>query len=279
MRQAIVLGTAQWGQGYGITNPIARLSDSEVLKVLETAQTRGIRKLDTASGYQDAEIRVTELAPAFDVQTKIPALNLSPHELQREVSRRVARQPSDRQLSILIHDWSLLDEPERISAIKVLSSFRDSGDIARVGISVYEEAELMKPLDVVAQLDVIQIPISLLDQRLVLSSTVRELRKSGVCFQARSIFLQGLLLRDPVEGMVHPEIAKFRERAEGIQYGRLGLCIGFIKAQDWIDEVVLGVTTEVELTEIFETFIAADDSQLWDDWASTDVNLLDPRTW
>ena len=43
-------------------------------------------------------------------------------------------------------------------------------------------------------LDIVQVPLSLLDQRLIQDGTVKKLTARGTSIHARSIYLQGLLL-------------------------------------------------------------------------------------
>ena len=55
--------------------------------------------------------------------------------------------------------------------------------------------------------------------------------------------------------------------------------MSFIREQAWIDDVVFGVTSSIELKNILESFGAEPLQLSWDDWGSTSVELLDPRTW
>jgi hypothetical protein len=48
---------------------------------------------------------------------------------------------------------------------------------------------------------------------------------------------------------------------------------------EWVDEVVVGVTTDVELQAALEAWQAPPLSMESELWASSDVDLLDPRRW
>ena len=69
--QSVILGTAQWGLDYGVTNTAGRLSDEAVREVADSAWALGIRTLDTAPAYGDAEERIPSLGHGFAVQTKV----------------------------------------------------------------------------------------------------------------------------------------------------------------------------------------------------------------
>jgi aryl-alcohol dehydrogenase-like predicted oxidoreductase len=52
---SLVLGTVQFGLNYGINNQSGKPETEEVRELLSIASSEGIRELDTAQGYGDAE--------------------------------------------------------------------------------------------------------------------------------------------------------------------------------------------------------------------------------
>lgn len=65
------LGTVQFGQAYGVSNTRGQVSQSEVRAILAGAAQAGIRVLDTAANYGEAEavLAQQDIAP-FRVVTK-----------------------------------------------------------------------------------------------------------------------------------------------------------------------------------------------------------------
>ena len=59
--EKLIIGTAQWGLDYGISNSNGKTGKCEIANILETANKYGINTLDTASAYGDAE-KVIKLA-------------------------------------------------------------------------------------------------------------------------------------------------------------------------------------------------------------------------
>ena len=86
--QSIVLGTAQWGSDYGVTNAVGRLSDASLAGLASTALELGIVDLDTAPVYGDAEERISPWARSFSITTKVAASGLTPSLSQRRWLRR-----------------------------------------------------------------------------------------------------------------------------------------------------------------------------------------------
>ncbi|MFM8894579.1 MAG: aldo/keto reductase, partial [Actinomycetales bacterium] len=67
----LVLGTAQWGTGYGITSRVARIDDDELGRIVDVAHRAGITAVDTAPAYGDAEQRLRPYAQQFAITTKV----------------------------------------------------------------------------------------------------------------------------------------------------------------------------------------------------------------
>jgi aryl-alcohol dehydrogenase-like predicted oxidoreductase len=72
--QSLILGTAQWGLGYGATNTVGRLTDGAIDGVLGVARALGIALLDTAPAYGEAEVWIGTLAQGFGIQTKVSGM-------------------------------------------------------------------------------------------------------------------------------------------------------------------------------------------------------------
>ena len=68
----IILGTVQWGFNSGISNKNGIPSINELNEILLFAKREGIKMLDTASSYGDAEQKIGDNAKGeFDIITKI----------------------------------------------------------------------------------------------------------------------------------------------------------------------------------------------------------------
>ena len=67
--------------------------------------------------------------------------------------------------------------------------------IKKIGISIYNENSVRKltQLDVI---DIVQIPLNLCDRRFIRKKNMNFFKKKNIRVQARSIFLQGLLLQN-----------------------------------------------------------------------------------
>lgn len=298
--QRIALGTAQFGLDYGITNVGGRLGDDAAREVLRAAEAHGWTLLDTAGGYGDSEERLGALlrgqtGTSWEIITKTPAANkenFAPHDLAPfqaawAASRSRLGVSPDQPHALLVHhaDDLLVPGSERLH--DWLLSLREESVGPRIGVSVYDDAQIdalfsryggrARPFDIV------QLPASIADQRLVRGATAETLRRMGVEVHARSLFLQGLLL-------AAPEFAESRFPGRGEWVRRLqawagghGLtpvqaCVSFFRSSPSLGVAVIGVTNAQELRQIAQAFATAPVLD-WGEWADNDPRWVDPRRW
>jgi aryl-alcohol dehydrogenase-like predicted oxidoreductase len=60
--ERVILGTAQFGLSYGISNEGGRVARDEVAGILSLASAEGVAALDTAAAYGDSEAVLGSLA-------------------------------------------------------------------------------------------------------------------------------------------------------------------------------------------------------------------------
>jgi len=274
----VLLGTAQWGLDYGITNSRGILEDEALHSIVSEANSWGIKSLDTSPAYGTAESRIPLLAPGFRIQTKC----LAGEDSQRtpaESFRHSISACGVRPERLLIHDWSAASPHARANAVREIEALRESGEVLAVGVSAYSEADIEDALSMFTTLDLVQVPISILDQRLVGSSIIETARFGSTRIQARSIFLQGVLLSGDTRFSSHPDVLSFNARAVAIGATQLELAIAFLAAQEWVDEVTFGVTSSSELNAIMKAMAHSNAVDDLTGLASSDHLLLDPRSW
>ena len=194
----LALGTVQFGLDYGINNTAGRPTDATVSEILQTAQAAGLNLLDTAAGYGDSETRLgdwlsqyKEPSAPFELVTKLAAGPTRRVRQQLEESLGRLRQASIH--GVLFHDFNALrQEP---AAWAALQEARAAGIVKRIGGSLYHphEAEWLLAHDL--DIDLVQVPFNVLDQRF--GTILPTLQQRGVEVHVRSAFLQGLLLREP----------------------------------------------------------------------------------
>jgi aryl-alcohol dehydrogenase-like predicted oxidoreductase len=124
-----------------------------------------------------------------------------------------------------------------------------SGYTDRVGVSVYtaEDIEGMLPYDIFS---VIQVPMSVFDQRLIAGGYTKRLQEREYTVFVRSVFLQGLFFLDPdkIEDPIlleyaAPQIRLLRQIAQDAGISVAQLAIAFIRDCAGVTSLVLGADT------------------------------------
>jgi aryl-alcohol dehydrogenase-like predicted oxidoreductase len=194
LAQRLALGTAQFGLAYGLNNQAGQPSTVAVAQVLAAAQAAGLTLLDTAAAYGNSEARLGELAggnQAFSLITKLAAG--PPAQVAQHLAESLARLRRAQLYGVLFHAFGPLQaEP---AAWEALQAARAAGQVARIGVSLYHPHEAEWLLAEGWDIDLVQVPFNVLDQRF--AAVLPRLAARGVEVHVRSAFLQGLLLREP----------------------------------------------------------------------------------
>jgi len=258
----IALGSVQFGIPYGVSNNEGKTSKKQALSILNFAQKKGIRTIDTAPSYGDSERVLGKLfeGEEWDIITKtLPFNSKSINEEQIEQLRSVFRESlvSLHKKSIyglLVHSCNDLLKPGGEKIFREMERLREIGMVKKIGVSVYNSKQIAAILGKF-NIDLIQLPINILDQRLVSGGQLTRLKNHGVEIHARSVFLQGLLLMspnnipswfDPVRGVLE----SFHKEAKKRNMSVLQLALSFVQSIDEIDKVIVGVNTLRQLQEV-----------------------------
>ena len=271
------LGTVQFGQAYGVSNSRGQVSREEAAAILARAAQAGIGVLDTAANYGEAESVLAALDTApFRIVTKTISVK---DGVETVVARaRASKAALPRADTLLVHAAADLEDAALWPALQRLKA---EGVFAKIGISTYVADD---PAALAARLkpDVMQLPFSLLDQRLLKDGTLARLQDMGVEIHARSLFLQGLLLMEaPPEHLsdAAPHLATLRARLAAAGTTKLAAALGFVLSRPEIAIGLIGVTSAGELEEILAAAARPLPALDWDACALTDARILTPSLW
>ncbi len=270
------LGTVQFGQAYGVSNITGQVSPDDVCAILEHAAAAGIRVLDTAANYGEAEaVLACQNTQAFRVITKTASGRNGVEAVIARARQSAQTLGAD---TLLVHAAADLQDAALWPALQRLKS---EGVFGRVGISAYASddpaalAERFRP-------DVMQLAISMLDQRLIRDGTLARLKDLNVEVHARSIFLQGLLFMDTLpEKLRHaaPALVAIKDEIAKAGSTPLAAALGFVLSRPEIEVALVGVTQPIELEEILEAAANPAPVMDWRILALEDETALTPSRW
>jgi aryl-alcohol dehydrogenase-like predicted oxidoreductase len=293
MLQRLCLGTAQFGSHYGVSNRSGQPSEAEVAAILTHAAQAGVGYLDTAAGYTDAENLIGRHLPrghAMRIVTKLAPVTgaASGSQLARSlidgIEASMERLRVDRLYGVLLHRPDELAGPQADAIVEAMHRARADGLTDRIGASVYD-ADQLALIEKKLRPQLVQLPFSILDQRLALSGWLAKLKAAGSTIHARSIFLQGLLLMEPLDlpeffAPLRRTISELRARWAEQEVDPLAGCLAFALRQAEVDVVLIGVNSLAELRQIEAAVYTSDDIAI--DWVPPlpiDQSYLNPSRW
>ena len=202
----LTLGTAQLGQRYGIANTKGKPYLQSAIEILEFSLENGINSYDTAPAYGNSEEIIgkfirKKLKGEFNnifISSKLSPIqiekNLSFNKLYENVKNSVKTSLKNLQIQTipfyLLHRSSDIQSTDGL-IIECLEKIKNEKLIEHIGVSVYEPSEAEIALEF-KEIDVIQLPLNIFDQRFINSNILKRLKERNYIIFIRSIYLQGL---------------------------------------------------------------------------------------
>ncbi len=287
----IVLGAAQFGMDYGISNRIGRVDDKKVKEIMRIASVSGIADIDTAQSYGDSEKVLGKIGiEDWNVYTKLPEIPdeiLADGKAVRKWMRLRVRESmvdlrSDALSGLMLHHPYQLSLDGGAAIFETLVELRERGLVKKVGVSIYGPKDL-NSIPASMTFDFVQGPLNVLDMRLAKSGWLSRLAKSGCTFFARSVFLQGLLLMSPAERPRKfdrwSEVWRTWEeylRETGIT--AVQACLRHSFSVPHVGKIIVGITSAAELKEVIDS-LGGYLPPLPAGLAIEDERLLEPTNW
>ena len=282
------LGTAQFGAIYGINNQGKIVSDMDLNRILCLARDLGIRTLDTAVAYGQAEERLGQHdVSSFDVVTKITApktcegaAQFNPENIVLASLNRLGIAQLE---AVLVHNADQIPFDVLPIVMSKLDLLVEKGICSKAGFSLYGPEKLSTLLPEYAP-GLVQLPFNIFDQRLTDGNLPELCQIYDVEIHVRSIFLQGLLLmeKESVPDYFQPWEAQFAAWRDNL--GSRGLTavegvMGFVNMhKNIVSRFIIGAETP----EQFEMMIAAAETPApahAENLRCDDLGLIDPTRW
>lgn len=284
----IVIGTANFNNIYGVQKSkiTKKIINSKILKTLSEYK---IKVLDTAFEYNnDKTLFKNYNLKKLKIITKVklPKKNVSVY-LKNFENRLISKM---KELGINYFDYLLLHNSGDLSLkngrilLNKILNLKKNKLIKKIGASIYEPKELPIIYKNFVP-DLIQAPLNIFDQRLINSNFYNLIKKNKTDLQIRSIFLQGLLLKnvDELERMhinkkLINEINTFELWCKKKKISRLEACIFFVKNLKNVKFITIGFDSDLELKQILKGFKLK--KKFYFKQSNVINNqLIDPRKW
>jgi aryl-alcohol dehydrogenase-like predicted oxidoreductase len=254
----LVLGTAQLGLPYGISNRSGKPDRTTALKTVKAAWDEGIREYDTAQGYGDSESILGEALYRLGVTTEAKVITkLDPRldfcdfpTVERALHDSLDRLRIPKLYGLLLHREAMLTS-WNAGLCDIFSSFVSSGVVQHIGISIYSPEKAIAAVNTEG-IDIVQLPANILDRRFENTGVFDLSRSKGKQIYTRSVFLQGLFFLNPHEIpnsllIAKPLLEKITQLKNDLELQSHELALGYIKEAYKGIKVILGSENPVQV--------------------------------
>ena len=256
MNRKLILGTVQFGLDYGINNSIGKPTNKNIYKILDYAYENGIRTLDTAESYGNAHLIIGNYLKKnskkkFKLISKLNSKQiLNKGKLKFHIINKLKEFNIEYIHGYMIHDFKNFIQNEYL--LKELESIKREGFINIVGISLYENDEIVNVINNYNNFDFIQVPFNLLDNETRRGKVLKLAKKKNIKIFSRSTFLQGLFFKqlNSFPCNLNP-LKKYIKKIKNIQASSQtdinSIALNYCLSKKYIDKVLIGVESLSQL--------------------------------
>ena len=275
----LILGSAAFVKGYGVTNESKTIANKSDL--IKLAVARGFYGYETSEKYFSHNSQNFNLLCSFkndlNVYLKFD-IDSSPQEMEKFIS---AIYPENIKLSILLHLTLGDSSGHAVDRIRTLKSIFPQ---INVGVSAVEVDQISDSL--LGLIDIVQVPINPLDQRF--ANRLKEFGRDDFLIQARSVFLQGSLIDDVNESRqfkgYHCIKKMIKNRCDRLSVSPITYCFSAVNFQlsDFPRiQYVVGAVNQFEIRDLvrFRNEAHALELEGNDLIRVEDPDVLDPWRW
>jgi len=283
----LAIGAAQFGLDYGVANATGLVHEREVKSILDFGKSQGIELIDTAIAYGISENVLGGMClDSWNIVTKLPGIPSTVRNCEEWASEQVLASLSRLKIkslySLLLHRPSDLLSESGNRLYKRLDFLKREGLVKKIGISIYSLTnldEILKRFNI----DVIQIPVNIFDRSLETSGWGERLDDMGIEIHARSIFLQGLLLLNPLNRPSkfkkwEPDFKRYDKWLSENNVSPLQANLSYVNQLKFVKKIIVGVDRKEHLEEIVNS-ILPDTLDIPILFQNKDLRLINPSEW
>ena len=284
----IVIGTANFNQNYGLINSKIK-NFYEANRILNYCRKKNIKYLDTSFSYNLSKKFINSLNfKDLNIITKIqlPKKNkkIFIDDLEKKLIKELKSYKANKFYALLLHNSKDLKSKYGNQLLKKIMYLKKIGLVNKLGVSIYETNELNLILKKFTP-NIIQLPINIIDRRFLDKKIILKLRKMKIQIQARSIFLQGILTKNPKtlkslknNKRLYEIILSLYNWCAKKNFDLKEACLLFIKKQKSINFLTIGVESLEELKQNLSSLSKNKNFDL-SRFVSKNKKIIDPRKW
>lgn len=251
LNKKIIMGGAQFGMNYGIANKNGEISLKNLNKILNYAIKRKVHIIDTATSYKSSLKKIFKISRNNNLKKKIKVIIKVKSSSILNIDKFKKLDDNHNIYCIMAHSSKLFlnkSFQKKIQKLKKNYKFK-------LGVSIYENRELINLKDHYKIIDILQIPFNIVNYKTFNTKIFKKLKRKKIELHARSIFYQGVLLMN--EKNIKIKFKNFHRNFNELKYlskknkiNLIFLCIKFVLNQKYFDKLIFGFDTLAQFKEI-----------------------------
>ena len=282
---SIEIGTAAYGAEYGKLKKT--VSQEEAVLIHEICQLRSdiFSGYDSAKSYPGSYRILKSLTGKRVISTKYKFSQFTCFEdFSQALREDITLLGISRFEAVYIH------EPPESHMYSVfclwvgwINKAKSIGLCTRSAVSMYEPCSV-EEYEKIGKPDQIQVPISIVDQRLLQSEIYEYAKERSLRLIGRSVYLQGLLtsggeLNSSFSSGMREYCSELKAYADEMNVTMARLCIDWVKSVSGLSGIILGVTSLREVNELLEHLEQTRCECIPKLVRSLPLTDIDPRRW
>ena len=253
LNKKIILGGAQFGMKYGIANKNGEISSKNLRKILNYAINEKVHIIDTATSYKRSLKKISDISHNDNIKKKIKVIiKIKSTSILNPVKFRKLYN-SYNIYCLMAHSSEFFLKKSFQKKIKLLKKNYHF----KLGVSIYENKELLFLKKYYKIIDVIQIPFNIVNYKTFDTKVLNKLKKEKIELHARSIFYQGVLLMN--RNSIKAKFKSFYDKFNQLNYltkknkvKLIFICIKFVLNVNYFNKLIFGFDTLNQLKEIIK---------------------------
>jgi len=287
----IALGTVQFGLEYGLPPNNYQVNTEEVHKILDLSLNNNLKYIDTAFTYGNAEQKIGEFKKnkEFFIMTKSPVFS---NKIIKKNDKNIVIKAFEQSLhrlklnncyALLIHHCDDLFKVNGNYLYDALKHLKEINKIKKIGVSLYNKDQIDKVMRLY-DFDIIQLPLNLYNQSLLINGTLKKIKSKGIEIHARSIFLQGLLLTSEKNWpSFFNDLKQHHQNTKNYFFDKnisiIEACLNFVYNIEEVDTLIIGVNSLEHLKEILAVKRTKLSNLDFEQFSVSKPQFINPQLW
>lgn len=279
----LIIGTAQFSGMYGVTNKKKKISTKYLNQVANILKKNKINYIDTAQSYKVEKLIGKTKLKNFKFITKV---HVTKKFDEKRTFSFISQSLKDLQINqfhaILIHDPENINKKNVLKIKNFFFKLKKNSITTKIGLSIYEARHVKNILSIWVP-DIVQLPVNILNRDLYKSGLINQLQDLNIEIQARSVFLQGLLLANKIP----PQFRRWNKIFQNWGYltkydtdKKITYCLSIIKNYMRLKNIIIGFENINQLKKIIFLFKRKNKlNEKVISFYSKEKKLIDIRSW